>query len=74
MVENLTCDRSSSASELIFTWNSPNTLQDDVLEYQVEVKGLRHRPGTRDVVQFSVTGFNTETMLATIDQGLGKHQ
>ena len=73
MVENLACGRSSSTSELTFTWESPNTLQDNVLEYQVEVKGLRHRTGTRDVVQFSVAGFNTEMKTVTINQGLSKH-
>ena len=73
MIENLACGRSSSASELSFTWESPNTLQDNVLEYQVEVKGLRHRTGTRDVVQFSIAGFNTEMSVATINQGLCKY-
>jgi hypothetical protein len=75
MIENLTCDRSFSASELTFTWDSPNTLQGGVLEYRVEVKELHHRAaGMRDVVQFSITGFNTEMRLATINQGISKHR
>lgn len=73
MVENLACSR-SSPSELTFTWQSPmNMLQDSILEYQVEVNGLRNREGTRDVVQFDVTGFNTGSRAATINQGLSKH-
>ena len=47
-------------------------LGNDVVDYQVEIKGLRHRGGTRDseVVQFDVTGFNTEMRQATITQQL----
>ena len=46
-------------------------LGNEVVDYQVEVKGLHHRDGTRDVVQFNVTGFNTKMREATINQGLG---
>ena len=45
-------------------------LGNDVVDYQVEVKGLRHRGGTREVVQFDVSGFNTEMRQATITQQL----
>ena len=72
MVENIACGRSLSASELTFTWESPGSLQDNVLEYQVEVKGLHHSAGTRDVVQFSVAGLTTKMRVATINQGLSK--
>lgn len=71
-VENLACGRSLSVSELTFTWESPNMLQNDVLEYQVQVKELRHRIGTRDVVQFNIANFNTEMRVANINQGLSK--
>lgn len=72
MVENLVCGRSLSASELTFTWELPNMLQNGVLEYQVEVNELHHRTGTRDVVQFNKANFSTKTMVATINQGLSK--
>ena len=71
MVENLACGRILSASQLTFTWELPNMLQDDVLEYQVNVKGLRHRAGTR--VQFSVIGFTTKMRVAAINRGLSKY-
>ena len=48
-------------------------LGNEVVDYRVEVKGLRHRDGTREVVQFDVDGFNTEMRQATITQlGLGE--
>ena len=47
-------------------------LGNEVIGYQIEVQGLRHRTGTREVVQFNVTGFNSEMRKATINQGLGK--
>ena len=46
-------------------------LGNEVVGYQVKVKGLRHRDGTREVVQFSVAGFNTEMSKATVNEGLG---
>ena len=46
-------------------------LGNEVVGYQVDVKELRHRPGTREVVQLDVAGFNTDTKEATISQGLG---
>ena len=46
-------------------------LGNEVVGYQVEVKGLRHRDGTREVVQFNVAGFNTEMRNTTLNQGLG---
>ena len=46
-------------------------LGNEVVGYRVEVKGLRHRSGTREVVQFDVAGFNTDMKVATISQGLG---
>ena len=72
MVENIACGRSLSASELSFTWESPGSPQDNLLEYQIEVKGLHHSASTRNVVQFSVAGFTTKMRVATITQGLSK--
>ena len=46
-------------------------LASEVIDYRVEVKGLRHRDGTREVVQFEVDGFNTEMKETTISEGLG---
>ena len=46
-------------------------LGSEVVGYRVEVKGLRHRDGTREVVQFDVDGFNTDMKEANINQGLG---
>ena len=49
-------------------------LGNEVVGYRVEVKGLRHRPGTREVVQFDVHGFNTDMNAATISQRIGNMQ
>ena len=46
-------------------------LGNEVVGYRVEVKGLRQRPGTREVVHFDVAGFNTNLKAATISQRLG---
>ena len=43
-------------------------LEDDVVGYQVQVKGLQHRDNTREVVEFDVVDFNTEMMEAFINQ------
>ena len=46
-------------------------LGNEVVGYQVEVNGLRHRDGTREVTQFNVARFDTEIRKATVNQGLG---
>ena len=46
-------------------------LGNEVVGYQVEVKGLRQRDDTREVIQFDVTDFNTKITEATINQRLG---
>ena len=46
-------------------------LASEVIDYRVEVKGLRHRDGTREVIQFKVDEFNTEMRETTISQELG---
>ena len=70
-VENLICARSSSPTELTFSWELPTTLGNEVVGYEVEVKRLPHRDSTREVVQYDVTGFSTKMREATINQGLG---
>ena len=70
-VQNLICAKSSSSSELSFSWELPTVLGSEVIDYRVEVKGLRHRDGTREVIQFMVDGFNTEMKETTISQELG---
>ena len=74
VVQNLVCVKSSSPTELTFSWELPTVLGNEVVEYRVEVKGLQHRAGTRDVEQFDVAGFNTEIREATVSQGLGNKQ
>ena len=71
VVRNLICARSSTPTELSFSWELPIVLGSEVVGYRVEVKGLHHRDGTREVVQFDVDGFNTDRKEATISQGLG---
>ena len=70
-VQDLTCAKSSIPSELTFFWEMPTLLGEEVINYQVEVKELRHRDGTRDVIQVGVDGFNTAMKQATVNQGLG---
>ena len=69
-VQNLICAKSSSSSELSFSWELPTVLGSEVIDYRVEVKGLRYRDGTREVVQVKVDGFNTEMKETTISQRL----
>ena len=70
VVENLLCTGGSSVSEFNLTWNMPTVLGHEVIGYRVEVKGLHHRDGTREVVQFNVSGFITDANEATIDNDL----
>ena len=57
VVQDMICARSSSPTELTFSWELPAMLGNEVVGYQVEIKGLRHREGTREVVQFNVASF-----------------
>ena len=70
-VQDLTCTKSPTSSELTFSWDRPTLLGEEVIEYLVEVKELRHRDGTRDVIQVDVDGFNTTMKQATVNQRLG---
>ena len=71
VVQDLICVKSSSPTKLSFSWELPTVLRNEVVGYRVEVKGLRHRSRTREVVQFDVDGFNTDLKAATISQVLG---
>ena len=71
MVGNLVCTRSFLPSELSFSWEPPTLLGSEVVNYQVLVSRLEHRPGTRDVVQSSVYEKFVETKAASIT-GLGR--
>ena len=75
VVQNLTCTMSSissvAPSMLSLLWELPATFQNEIVGYQVAVKGLQHRSGTREVIQFEVYSFNTTTRAATLNQGLG---
>ena len=70
-VQGLVCAKSPTSSELTFSWELPTLLGGEVIDYLVEVKELRHRDGTRDVIQVDVDGFNTAMKEATVNQGLG---
>ena len=70
-VENLACTKRATPSELTFYWELPILLGGEVIDYLVEVKELRHRDGTRDVIQVDVDGFNTAMKQANVNQGLG---
>ena len=71
VVQDLICAKSFSPTVLSFSWELPTVLGNEVVGYRVDVKGLRQRSGTNEVVQFDVAGFNTDLNAATISQGLG---
>ena len=73
MVQNLICARSSSPTELTFSWELPTVLGNEVIGYQVKVKELGYGDGNREVVEFDVTGFNTDMNEVTINEGLGMY-
>ena len=72
MPQNLVCAKSSGPSSLTFSWDSPTSRRSEIVGYRVDVKGLAHRDGTREVIQFSVTTFTTPMAEAILTQGLGK--
>ena len=47
-------------------------LGDEVIGYQVEVKELQHKDGTKDVVSVDITDFNTKLQEASLNGGLSK--
>ena len=73
-VSNLICNKSSSpsGSELSFSWELPVVLGDEVIGYQVEVKQLQHRGGTKEVISVDLTDFNTKSHKASLSEGLSE--
>ena len=45
----------------------------EVVGYQVEVKGLHHKDTAKEVIQFDVAGFNTAMKKASVSEGLGMY-
>ena len=68
----LACARSSRPSDLTFSWDSPPFLRNEIVGYRVKVKGLAHRDGTREVIQFDVANLATAMREVTLTQGIGK--
>lgn len=73
-VKDLHCDDSLSPSTLLISWREPLEYGDEVLGYRVNVRGLRHRHGTRQVIEYDVTDFNLpmDNLRAFVNEGLGK--
>ena len=67
MVQSLVCTENSSPTELFFSWEPPTN---EVFSYQVLVRQLKHRPGSRDVVGSIVYDDVIETNYASVS-GLG---
>ena len=44
----------------------------EVIGYQVEVKELQHKDGTKDVVSVDITDFNTKLQEAFLNEGLSE--
>ena len=61
-------------TELSLSWEVPTQSGEDVVDYQVDVKELRHREGTREIVQADVDNFTTAMKQVTITEGLGSHK
>ena len=70
-VQNLNCIERSSPNNLFISWEEPTLLGSEVVGYRVEVKGLKHRDGTRNVMEFTVEDFNVKVSEAFVNQGLG---
>ena len=62
----------SSTSGLNIFWELPTVLGDEVIGYQVEIKELQHKDGTKDVVSVDITDFNTKLPEASINEGLSE--
>ena len=63
---------SSSPSELSISWDLPTLLSSEVVNYQVIVSRLEHRPGTREVIQSGVYDESVDRREATLT-GLGSY-
>ena len=70
-VQNFKCAISSSPTELHILWEKPAVLEDDVVCYRVQVKGLQHRDNTREVVEFDIVDFSTKMTYAIVTEQIG---
>ena len=68
--QDLHCVSSSSPSELTVSWNPPSVLRGDKISYVIDVNALRHKSGTRDVIQLDITNRTTD-MQSELIQNLG---
>ena len=73
-MQDLYCDDSLPPSTLFVSWREPLEYGDKVFGYRVKVQGLRHRHGTRQVIEYDVTDFNLpkDSLEVVISKGLGK--
>lgn len=75
MPRNVGCSAMSGGSTLALFWEAPtNSPTSGIVGYQVEVEELRHTSGTREVEEFSVNEFFTETREVILQQGLGERR
>ena len=70
-MKNLQCNESESPDELIFLWERPGIRGEGVTDYQVEIKGLRQKDGSKDVESFDIAAFSTKMEEASLSEGLG---
>ena len=75
-VQDLSCGESLSPSNLFISWKAPPDCDaSEVLGYRVSVRRLKHKHGTRQVIEFDITNFNLpmDSLEAFISEGLGRH-
>ncbi len=63
---------SSSPNHLLFSWELPGLLGNDVIDYRVEVMKLQSIEGTQNLIELEVASFKTNKMIANITRGLGE--
>ena len=57
--QNLACAESLGPSELFFSWDSVKSRRNERVRYNVNIKRLAHRQGTREVIQVDLENFFT---------------
>ena len=72
VVKNLNCAMSSSPNHLLFSWELPTLLGNEVIDYGVEVKKLQTIEDTQNLMELEIASFKTNKMIANITQGLGE--
>ena len=63
---------SSSPNNLLFSWELPRLLGNEVIDYRVEVKKLQTIEDTRNLMELEIASFKTNKMIANITQKLGE--